>query len=145
MERNQTGHPGGAAPGPYPQPPYQPQQGFGPPPPVFAPAPGSFPAPAPAPAGPDFLATDPRNAVVVDAQGVSLERDGATADFPWQDIRTVHYKPGTWGHVLMVAVVLPDGRFFEGAVTARDQGKLQEWFTELAPVLAHYLAGRTGQ
>ncbi|WP_344497275.1 hypothetical protein [Streptomyces enissocaesilis] len=97
------------------------------------------------PAGPDFLATDPRNAVVVDAQGVSLERDGATADFPWQDIRTVHCKPGTWGHVLTVAVVLPDGRFFEGAVTARDQAKLQEWFAELAPVLAHYLAGRAGR
>ncbi|WP_093799321.1 hypothetical protein [Streptomyces sp. Wb2n-11] len=161
----QTGQQGAAVPKTYAPPP----QGFGPPPPAYAPAPQpphapspyppspyapspyapqtpGAPAPAPAPApGPDFLATDPRNAVVVDAQGVSLERDGATADFPWRDIQTVHYKPGTWGHVLTVAVVLPDGRFFEGAVTARNQAKLQEWFAELTPVLAHYLAGRTGQ
>ncbi|MGW0548388.1 hypothetical protein [Streptomyces altiplanensis] len=163
----QTGQQGGAVPKTY----APPSQGFGPPPPAYAPpppayapappphAPSPYPpspyapspyapqtpgAPAPAP-GPDFLATDPRNAVVVDAQGVSLERDGATADFPWQDIQTVHCKPGTWGHVLTVAVVLPDGRFYEGAVTARNQAKLQEWFAELAPVLGFYLGGRTGQ
>ncbi|GAA1527140.1 hypothetical protein GCM10009730_39980 [Streptomyces albidochromogenes] len=154
----QTGHPGGAAPGPYGQPPpqYQPpphppqQQGFGPPPPAFAPAPmpapGAFPAPAapaaPMPAGPDFLAADRRNALVVDAEGVSLESNGATLDFPWRDIATVHYKPGPGGEVLMVAVVLPDGRFYEGVVVARNRAKLHEWFAELGAVLAHYLAGR---
>lgn len=139
-----------------PQPQYhpQPQQGFGPPPPAFAPTPapapmpcsGPVPAPmpysGPVPAGPDFLAADRRNAVVVDAEGVSLERDGATLDFPWHDIATVHYKPGPGGEILMVAVVLPDGRFYEGVVAARNQAKLQEWFAELGAVLAHYLAGR---
>ncbi|MET9518629.1 hypothetical protein [Streptomyces sp. NPDC002994] len=121
-----------------PQPQYhpQPQQGFGPPPPAFA------PAPVPVPAGPDFLAADRRNAVVVDAEGVSLERNGASLDFPWRDIQTVHYKAGPGGEVLMVAVVLPDGRFFEGVVAARNRARLQEWFTELAPVLGFYLAGR---
>ncbi|WP_028811662.1 hypothetical protein [Streptomyces flavidovirens] len=131
-----------------PQPQYhpQPQQGFGPPPPAFAPAPVTAPPMPfhgpPVPAGPDFLAADRRNAVVVDAEGVSLERDGATIDFPWRDIQTVHYKPGPGGGVLMVAVVLPDGRFYEGVVAARNQGKLHEWLAQLAPVLGHYLAGR---
>ncbi|MBT2510337.1 hypothetical protein J7I98_31685 [Streptomyces sp. ISL-98] len=162
----QTGYQGGAAPGPgsYPPPP----QGFGPPPPAYAPAPQAqqpyapspyaapapyapqmpvaptpAPAPAPAPApGPEFLAADRRNAVVVDAEGVSFEWNGATADFPWRDIQTVHFKQGPQGLVLMVAVVLPDGRFYEGAVLARNQGKLHEWFAELAPVLGFYLAGR---
>lgn len=129
----------------------QPQQGFGPPPPAFAPAPVPAPMspvpgpPAPGPpvaAGPDFLAADRRNAVVVDAEGVSLECNGATLDFPWRDIQTVHYKPGPGGQVLMVAVVLPDGRFYEGVVAARNQAKLQEWFAQLAPVLGFYLAGR---
>ncbi|MGX1880946.1 hypothetical protein [Streptomyces sp. NPDC055287] len=163
----QTGHPGGAAPGPYGQSQYrnqpqhqyppqhqppsqlppQPQQGFGPPPPAFAPAPSPVPPPpgayaAPMPAGPEFLATDRRNAVVVDAEGVSLESNGATIDFPWRDIQTVHYKPGPGGEVLMLAVALPDGRFYEGVVAARNQAKLQEWFAELAPVLGYYLAGR---
>ncbi|MBT2524063.1 hypothetical protein J7E91_01115 [Streptomyces sp. ISL-99] len=129
-----------------PQPQYhpQPQQGFGPPPPAFAPAPGPpapFPGP-PGPAGPDFLAADRRNAVVVDAEGVSLECNGATIDFPWRDIQTVHYKPGPGGGVLMVAVVLPDGRFYEGVVAARNQAKLQAWLAELASVLGYYLAGR---
>ncbi|OEJ25264.1 hypothetical protein BGM19_23855 [Streptomyces agglomeratus] len=148
-----------------PQPQYhpQPQQGFGPPPPAFAPAPApmpySGPGPAPAPhsgpgpaptpyagpvppAGPDFLAADRRNAVVVDAEGVSLESNGATLDFPWRDLATVHYKPGPGGEVLMVAVALPDGRFYEGVVVARNRAKLQEWLAQLGPVLAHYLAGR---
>ncbi|MGR8008590.1 hypothetical protein [Streptomyces hypolithicus] len=160
----QTGHQGGAAPGAYPPPP----QGFGPSPPAFAPAPPASapaqpqqpyapqvppqpyapqapyaPAPGPAPY-PDFLAADRRNAVVVDAEGVSLESNGATLDFPWRDIQTVHYKQGPQGLVLMVAVVLPDGRFYEGTVTARNQAKLHEWFVELAPVLGFYLAGRAG-
>ncbi|WUL62440.1 hypothetical protein OHS16_10920 [Streptomyces sp. NBC_00344] len=146
---------GGRPAGSYPPP----QQGFGPPPPqgfgpppVYAPgavpAPGGVPVPAQAtgsaaaPAGPEFLATDPRNAVVIDAEGVSFEQHGRTADFAWRQIQHVHYKRGPFGNVLMVAVVLPDGRFFEAAVTARNQAKLQTWFTELAQVLGFYLAGR---
>ncbi|MGW7052559.1 hypothetical protein [Streptomyces sp. NPDC054887] len=165
----QTGQQGGAVPGTYAPPP----QGFGPPPPAYAPQPPYAPSPyapaphapaphapspyapqpagAPAPVhpspapGPDFLAADRRNAVVVDSEGVSLERDGATLDFPWHDIATVHYKAGPGGGVLMVAVVLPDGRFYEGVVAARNQAKLQEWFAHLAPVLHFYLAGRGHQ
>ncbi|GHB04603.1 hypothetical protein [Streptomyces chryseus] len=152
----QTGQQAGV-PGAYAPPP----QGFGPPPPAYAPAPQPQPPHAPSPygapptppspyaphppaaaPGPDFLAADRRNAVVVDAEGVSLESNGATLDFPWRDIATVHYKPGPGGEVLMVAVALPDGRFYEGVVVARNRAKLQEWCAQLAPVLGHYLAGR---
>ncbi|MGW7199598.1 hypothetical protein [Streptomyces chryseus] len=124
------------APSPYGAPPTPPSP-YAPSP--YAPHPPAPPAPAP---GPDFLAADRRNAVVVDAEGVSLESNGATLDFPWRDIATVHYKPGPGGEVLMVAVVLPDGRFYEGVVVARNRAKLQEWCAQLAPVLGHYLAGR---
>ncbi|WP_242553066.1 hypothetical protein, partial [Streptomyces beijiangensis] len=91
---------------------------------------------------PDFLAADRRQAIVVDAEGVSFEHQGQTADFPWHHIQTVHYKAGPVGTVLMVAVVFPDGRFFEGMVSARNAATLQEWFTEIAPVLGYYLAAR---
>ncbi|MGS2590089.1 hypothetical protein [Streptomyces hebeiensis] len=121
-------HPQGPGQPPYPQGPGQP----------FA----AQPAAVQPPAGPDFLAADRRSAVVVDAAGVSFECNGHTLDFPWQDIATVHYKAGSPGHVLMVAVVLPDGRFFECAVIARNRGKLQQWFADLAPVLGVHLAGR---
>ncbi|GAA1166621.1 hypothetical protein GCM10009654_24400 [Streptomyces hebeiensis] len=121
-------HPQGPGQPPYPQGPGQP----------FA----AQPAAVQPPAGPDFLAADRRSAVVVDAAGVSFESNGHTLDFPWHDIATVHYKAGSPGHVLMVAVVLPDGRFFECAVIARNRGKLQQWFADLAPVLGVHLAGR---
>ncbi|MFI5756756.1 hypothetical protein [Streptomyces sp. NPDC051569] len=122
--------------------PQQPQQQ--PPHPAYAPqreVPPPYAAPQP-PAGPDFLAADRRNAVVVDADGVSFEADGRTADFAWHELSTVHYKAAGHGHVLMVAVVLPDGRFYECAVKARNHARLQQWFGQLAPVLGVYLAGR---
>lgn len=149
-----TGQQGGASPGPYPAYPPQPQQppppqGFGPPPPLYAPVPPPVqqqPA-GPAPhgdfaGGPDFLATDRRNAVVVDSQGVSFELDGRTADFDWSQIRSVPYKGSFGGTTLMVAVVLADGVFYECAVEARSGAALQQWFAELAPVLGYYLGGR---
>ncbi|PVE12025.1 hypothetical protein OIE62_27055 [Streptomyces scopuliridis] len=129
--------------------PQQPHPAYGPPPPAPWPQPPAYPQPSPypqygaqqPPAGPEFLAADRRNAVVVDAAGVSFEANGLTADFAWHDIHTVHYKAGSHGHVLMVAVVLPDGRFFECAVNARKSAKLQEWFGLLAPVLGAYTGG----
>ncbi|WP_327295601.1 MULTISPECIES: hypothetical protein [unclassified Streptomyces] len=149
-----TGQQGGAQPGPYPppppppqQPPPQPQQAFGPPPPQMY-------APVPPPAqqqpsgsasfagGPDFLAADRHNAVVVDSEGVSFERGGRTADFAWSHISSVPYKGSYGGTTLMVAVVLGDGMFYECAVNARNSTMLQQWFAELAPVLGYYLGGR---
>ncbi|MEN8653578.1 hypothetical protein ABCR94_23970 [Streptomyces sp. 21So2-11] len=119
-------------------------QGFGPPPPPYAPTPYApqqeqFQQPFP---GPEFLAADRRFAIVIDEAGVCFESQGHTAEFPWHDITTVHYKQGTSGHILMVGVVLTDGRFLDCAVVAKNRGMLQEWFEEIAPVLGEYLGNR---
>ncbi|WP_031483674.1 hypothetical protein [Streptomyces bicolor] len=144
------------------QPTPPPGPGFGPPPPQYAPgqpaqppqyppahqpAPQYAPAPQspyapvpphPAPAGPDFLAVDKRNAVVVDASGVAFEMSGNTLEFQWPEIRSVHYKASPDGKALMVAVVHMDGRFYECVVEAKPRTRLQEWFPQLAWVLGHY-------
>ncbi|MGX5212931.1 hypothetical protein ACWKT3_30300 [Streptomyces violaceus] len=144
------------------QPPPPPGPGFGPPPPLYAPAQPSYapppspytPAPPPytpappsyaqtppqqpAPAGPDFLAVDKRNAVVVDATGVAFESSGRTIEFRWPEIRGVHYRASPDGKALMVSVVHMDGRFYECVVEAKPRTRLQEWFPQLAWVLGHY-------
>ncbi|MFD7391430.1 hypothetical protein ACFV46_23505 [Streptomyces sp. NPDC059852] len=134
------------------QPP-APGPGFGPPPPQYAPhqapappphapaQPGYGPVP-PQPqqqaAGPEFLAVDKRNAVVVDASGVVFEMYGLSVEFRWPEIRSVHYKASPNGKALMVAVVHQDGRFYECVVEAKPRARLQEWFPQLAWVLGHY-------
>ncbi|BCL22709.1 hypothetical protein ACPCBX_16875 [Streptomyces tuirus] len=129
------------------QPP--PGPGFGPPPPQYAPLPPQYAPPPPpyaqapppqqpAAAGPDFLAVDKRNAVVVDASGVAFETSGLTVEFSWPEIRSVHYRASPDGKALMVAVVHVDGRFYECVVEARPRTRLQEWFPQLAWVLGHY-------
>jgi hypothetical protein len=90
------------------------------------------------PSGPDFLAADRHNSVVVDAAGVAFEMRGLTADFPWPVVRGVHYRPGPDEKVLMVAVVHVGGRVFECRVNAKRREKLKEWFAELAAVLGYY-------
>ncbi|MFC3575917.1 hypothetical protein ACFOZ0_22055 [Streptomyces yaanensis] len=141
------GQPGYGQPGYGHQPPPAGPPGFGPPPPAYAPhvpnAPHpSYPArtpPAPqAPFGPDFLAADRHNSVVVDAQGVFFEMRGLTAEFPWHVVRSAHYRPSPDGKALMVAVVHVDGRVFECVVLAKRGGSLQEWLGQLAAVLGHY-------
>ncbi|MDO0912142.1 hypothetical protein QQM39_15205 [Streptomyces sp. DT2A-34] len=136
------------------QPP-PPGPGFGPPPPQFAPAqppyapgqPSCAPAQPPfspvppqpsAPAGPEFLAIDKRNAVVIDASGVAFEMAGLTIEFYWPEVRSVHYKASPDGKALMVAVIHVDGRFYECVVEAKPRTRLQEWFPQLAWVLGHY-------
>ncbi|MGN9759577.1 hypothetical protein [Streptomyces sp. SD31] len=136
------------------QPP-PPGPGFGPPPPQFAPAQPPY-APAqppyasaqspyapvppqpPAPAGPEFLAIDKRNAVVIDPSGVAFEMSGLTIEFHWPEVRSVHYKASPDGKALMVAVIHMDGRFYECVVEAKPRTRLQEWFPQLAWVLGHY-------
>ncbi len=136
-----------------------PPQGFGPPPPSYAPQTTPYaqqpyasqnpyaqqapypPAPAPPqpPAqGPDFVAADRRNAVVVDAEGVSFENHGMNAEFPWSVIRSVHYKPGPTGRGLMVAVVHTNGIVYECGVDAKRGERLQEWLGQLAAILGYY-------
>ena len=134
------------------QPP-APGPGFGPPPPQYAPhqapapppyapaQPGYGPVPAqpqPQGAGPEFLAVDKRNAVVVDASGVVFEMYGLSVEFRWPEIRSVHYQASPNGKALMVAVVHQDGRFYECVVEAKPRARLREWFPQLAWVLGHY-------
>ncbi|MFI5793233.1 hypothetical protein [Streptomyces sp. NPDC051677] len=112
-----------------PPPPPSTPPGFGPPPPQYAPQPQP---------GPEFLAVDKHNSVVVDASGVAFEMYDITIDFPWPEIRSVHYKPSPNGKSLMVAVVHMDGRVYECMVTAKPRDLLQAWFTQLAWVLGYY-------
>ncbi|WP_328411174.1 hypothetical protein OG542_14335 [Streptomyces violaceus] len=127
------------APPPSPYTPAPPP--YTPAPPPYTPAPPSYaqtPAQQPAPAGPDFLAVDKRNAVVVDATGVAFESSGRTIEFRWPEIRGVHYRASPDGKALMVSVVHMDGRFYECVVEAKPRTRLQEWFPQLAWVLGHY-------
>ncbi|MGW0757527.1 hypothetical protein ACWD1Y_13720 [Streptomyces sp. NPDC002814] len=140
MQQPDPGPPPSTPPGfgPPPQ-PYVPQQPYVPAPPPgppsYAPHPAAMP-PHPAPAGPEFLAVDRRNAVVVDASGVSFENHGMNLDLSWPEIRGVHYKAN--GNVLVVGVAHVDGRFFECAVDAKRGDRLGEWFGQLAGVLGYY-------
>jgi hypothetical protein len=122
--------PYGSQPQPYGAPP-----GFGPPPPpsAFAPQP-----PQEAPGGPEFMAVDRHNSVVVDSAGVAFEDHGHSAEFPWHEIRSVHYKAGPSGKTLMMAVIHLDGRFYECVVDAKSRDTLGRWFAQLAPVLGYY-------
>lgn len=125
----------GPPPAPYtpgPPPPYAPQ------PAPYAPGPQQPVPPRPAPPGPEFLAVDKHNSIVVDVSGVAFEMYDITVDFPWPEIRSVHYKASPNGKALMVAVVHLDGRVYECVVNARPREVLQTWFAQLAWVLGHY-------
>ncbi|MEU0947138.1 hypothetical protein ABZ379_31045 [Streptomyces canus] len=128
------GPPYGDQPPPPPMaPPAAPPPGFGPPPPQYG-----YGYPPPPPAGPEFMAVDRHNSVVVDSAGVAFEDHGHSAEFPWHEIRSVHYKAGPSGKALMMAVIHLDGRFYECVVDAKGRDRLGEWFTQLAPVLGYY-------
>ncbi|WP_226967054.1 hypothetical protein [Streptomyces phaeolivaceus] len=154
MDQPEQGHQPPPPPGTPPGGP----QGFGPPPPPYAPqAPYAYPHPQPHPyarphphpyaqpqagptpvQGPEFLAVDRRNSVVVDINGVAFEDHGVSVDFSWEEIRSVHYKASGNGKALMVAVIHLDGGFFECAVEAKPRERLHQWFAHLAQVLGHY-------
>lgn len=138
---------------PYLSPPQQPQQPqqpqlnpyLSPPPPPHAP-PHPQAAPYAQPQGaahgnPEFLAADSRSGIVVDETGVTFDFEGQSAEFPWADIQSVHSKPGG-GHRLMVAVVLPGGKFYECVVKARNRVTLEHWFRDLGHVLHVHLGRR---
>ncbi|GHE33491.1 hypothetical protein [Streptomyces capitiformicae] len=141
-------------------PPAAPPPGFGPPPQPYAPQPQGPPqqpyaypqaaqppqpygypgvgAGAPVAEGPEFLAVDCHNSVVVDVSGVAFEDHGISVDFPWPEIRSVHYKASPNGKALMVAVIHLDGRFYECTVEAKPRERLHQWFGQLAQVLGYY-------
>ncbi|MFH8934672.1 hypothetical protein [Streptomyces griseosporeus] len=104
------------------------QHGFPPPPPPHPPT----------PQGPEFVAVDTRNAIAVDAEGVTLDMNGVQAEFPWPEVRSVHYRASPNGKALMLGVIHLDGHFYEAVVDARPKARLTEWFAQLAWVLRHY-------
>ncbi|WP_420035660.1 hypothetical protein ACN2WE_28235 [Streptomyces sp. cg28] len=127
-----------------------PQGGFGPPPsvppppahpPVFPPPPSVPPAAGPGPApGPEFIAADDHNGLVVDSDGVHFEQGPHGIDLPWAYVRTVRFQPVPDG--LYVTAVMTDGPVYECRVRARRRSLATQWSTDLAGVLHHYLAGR---
>ncbi|MFE6024339.1 hypothetical protein [Streptomyces niveus] len=132
----------GPVPGnPYAQPQPAPQPA---PQPVYAQPPAYAPSYAQPPAhhNPEFLAADSRSGIVVDENGVTFDFEGQSAEFPWSEIQSIHSKPGVGGHRLMVAVVLPGGKFYECGVKARNSVTLNHWFRDLGHVLGVYLGRR---
>ncbi|ANP55832.1 hypothetical protein J2Z21_007899 [Streptomyces griseochromogenes] len=120
-----------------PPPPATAPPGFGPPSPhypnAYAPSPPQPPA-----GGPEFMAVDRHNSIVVDTSGVAFEDHGLSIDFSWQEIRSVHFKASPSGKALMMAVVHLDGRVYECVVEAKPRARLGEWFAQLDPVLGYY-------
>ncbi|WP_143041350.1 hypothetical protein [Streptomyces indicus] len=113
--------------------------GFGPPPGDFPPPPAYAPqVPQPVPAGPEFVAFDKNNALVIDPEGVSFDIGGQVADFPWQQLTQLHYT--AQGVYLRVGITHAAGWFQECVIHAKKQQKLIQWLTELGPVAAHYQA-----
>ena len=84
------------------------------------------------------MAVDRHNSIVVDSAGVAFEDHGHSAEFPWHEIRSVHYKAGPNGKTLMMAVIHLDGRFYECVVDAKGRELLGQWFAQLAPILGYY-------
>ncbi|MFE9439471.1 hypothetical protein ACFYO2_10745 [Streptomyces sp. NPDC006602] len=110
-----------------------PPPGFGPPPPQYA-----GPPPQPAATGPEFLAVHRNSSIAVDASGVVFEINGHEAEFPWPEIRSVHYKASPSGKSLMMAVVHLEGTMYECVVDAKPRELLGEWFGQLSAVLGYY-------
>lgn len=120
-----------------PQPVYAQPPAYAPPqPPAYAP---SYPPPD---HNPEFLAADSRSGIVIDENGVTFDFEGQSAEFSWSEIQSIHSKPGVGGHRLMVAVVLPGGKFYECGVKARNSVTLNHWFRDLGHVLSVYLGRR---
>lgn len=108
--------------------------GFGAPPPMFQ------PVPVAGPPGPEFLAADQYNGLVIDAEGVHFEQGPHTIDLPWARLRTVQFQPMDAG--VAVSAVTVDGPVYGCTVRARRRSQARTWCAELPAVLHHYLQGR---
>ncbi|MEV6008218.1 serine/threonine-protein kinase [Streptomyces sp. NPDC051976] len=126
--------------------------------PAYAPA---VSAPAPAPPGadappapqdaapsdePEFLAMDGKNAVLADADGISLGKNGRTTELSWDRVVFAEcVRESQRGlSVLRVDVVLPDGSVSTGRVSTRYPAELEAWIWHFNAVLIRYarFAGR---
>jgi hypothetical protein len=82
---------------------------------------------------------DRRNAVVLDAQGMSMGADGSTLTFPWPsvDVAWCERRPGR-GNVLSVALALVDGTVYSCEVSTRDPAELAAWIADFTATLAYW-------
>ncbi|MFJ8824618.1 hypothetical protein ACIREE_22895 [Streptomyces sp. NPDC102467] len=90
--------------------------------------------------GPEFVAADERNGLVVDAEGVHFEQGPHGIELPWARLHTVRFYPLDAG--LSVAAVTVDGPVYECRVRARRRSQVSQWCAELTAVLHHYLGAR---
>ena len=95
---------------------------------------------------PEFLAMDGKNAVLADADGISLGKNGRTTELSWDSVVFAEcVREAQRGlSVLRVDVVLPDGSVSTGRVTTRYPAELEAWIWHFNAVLIRYarFAGR---
>jgi len=94
---------------------------------------------------PQFLAMDRKNAIVADADGISLGINGHPTDFPWYVVRDITHLESGRGLGLTVTVHLADGTSHSCRVTTRDEGELDDWIDHLTLVREHFLPPQTTQ
>lgn len=105
-----------------------------------APAPGTAPQDAAPSDEPEFLAMDGKNAILADADGISLGKNGRTTELSWdavvfaECVREVQRGLS----VMRVDVVLPDGTVSTGRVTTRFPSELEAWIWQFNAVLIRY-------
>ncbi|WP_406350895.1 serine/threonine protein kinase [Streptomyces sp. NBC_01635] len=92
---------------------------------------------------PQFLAMDRKNAIVADADGISLGINGHPTDFPWYAVRDIVHVESGRGLGLTVTVHLADGTSRSCRVTTRDEEELDNWIDHLTLVREHFLPPRT--
>ncbi|MFF3896404.1 serine/threonine-protein kinase [Streptomyces sp. NPDC001812] len=117
----------------------EPSPVFPPPPPHPPGPPGLPPTAASAGESPQFLAMDRKNAIVADADGISLGINGRPTDFPWHVIRDISHVESGRGLGLTVTVHLADGTSHSCRVTTRDEEELDDWIDRLTLVREHFL------
>jgi serine/threonine protein kinase len=86
----------------------------------------------------EFLAMDHRNAVVADAQGISLGVNGRPLDFPWPLVREVTRAETGRGWGLTVTVLLTNGAKHSCRVVTDDEDELDALIEDLDSVVARH-------
>ncbi|WP_142144395.1 serine/threonine-protein kinase [Streptomyces sp. SLBN-31] len=91
---------------------------------------------------PEFLAMDHKNAVIADAEGISLGVNGRTMDFPWYSVLAVTHAETGRSLGLTVTVHLANGTSQVCRVTTRNENELDDWIDQLNLVREEFLPPR---
>ncbi|MGW7521128.1 serine/threonine-protein kinase [Streptomyces sp. NPDC054796] len=89
----------------------------------------------------EFLAMDTKNAVVADAQGISLGVDGRSTDLTWRQIASVHSRVARRSTGLAVFVTATDGNTHQCTVLSQNREEAEQWVGQLKAVLTLFLPG----